>query len=75
MASRSTAGAGAAQTSPLLALLKKGHYEVKLDRASWERMAIWMDTYGQRQGSFGPDQEQRLRDLRRAMGPMLGDAR
>lgn len=70
---RSPAGAGAAQTSPLVKLLKQGHYNVKLDRDDWERLYIWMDTYGQRQGSFSPDQQRRLRELRRAMAPLLAD--
>ena len=70
-AGRSTAGAGAAQTSALAALLKKGHYETSLDRAAWDRLNTWMDTYGQRQGSFGPEQEAHLRDLRRALAPLV----
>ncbi len=71
--SRSIAGAGAAQTSPLVKLLKQGHYGVKLAPAAWERLYIWMDTYGQRQGTFGPDQERRLRELRQSMAPMLAN--
>jgi mono/diheme cytochrome c family protein len=73
MESRSIVGAGAAQQSPLLKLLKAGHYDVKLPRDAWERLAIWMDTYGQRQGHFGPDQERRLRDLRQTMRGMLSE--
>jgi len=72
MASRSIVGQGASQTSPLARLLKQGHYDAKLDRDAWERLFVWMDTYGQRQGSFGPDQEQRLRELRKSLAPMLG---
>ena len=72
MASRSIVGQGASQTNPLARLLKQGHYDAKLDRAGWERLFIWMDTYGQRQGSFGPDQERRLRELRKSLAPMLG---
>lgn len=68
---RSQAGAGAAQESPLRKLLDKGHYQVRLRPADWERLLTWMDTYGQRQGSFGPDQDRRLRELRRAMAGML----
>jgi cytochrome c553 len=71
LAGRSTPGAGAAQTNPLVPLLKKGHYDVKLDRAAWERLYTWMDTYGQRQGSFGPAQEEHLRAMRRAMAQLL----
>ncbi len=69
--SRSIAGAGAAQQSPLLKLLKAGHYDVKLPPDAWERLAIWMDTYGQRQGHFSPEQEKSLRELRRNMAGML----
>jgi mono/diheme cytochrome c family protein len=61
---RSQAGAGAAQTNPLLELLRKGHYDVQLDRDAWTRLYTWMDTYGQRRGSFSPEQEDQLRQLR-----------
>jgi len=71
LAGRSIPGAGAAQESPLLKLLKNGHYDVKLPRDARERLAVWMDTYGQRQGYFSPDQEKRLRELRETMRPML----
>lgn len=68
---RSIAGAGAAQQNALPKLLRQGHYDAKLAPAEWERLLIWMDTYGQRLGSFSAEQEQRLRDLRQAMAPML----
>lgn len=71
MAGYSVPGAGAAQSNPLVALLQKGHYDVKLDAAGWDRLYTWMDTYGQRQGSFSADQENRLRSLRQAMAAML----
>jgi hypothetical protein len=73
LAGRSIAGQGASQTNPVVKLLKQGHYDVKLDRAASERFSLWMDTYGQRQGHFSPDQEQRLRELRRSLAPMLAD--
>ncbi|HIQ21969.1 MAG TPA: hypothetical protein EYH34_12160 [Planctomycetes bacterium] len=63
----STPGAGAAQTSQLLGLLKKGHYQVQLRRDDWERLITWMDTYAQKSGSFSPDQQQRLRQLRKRL--------
>lgn len=69
---RSEAGAGAAQTSALLQLLREGHYEVQLSNDDWTRLATWMDTYAQRNGSFGEDQEERLRKLKHAMAQMLG---
>jgi len=61
---RSRVGHGAAQQSPLRALLRQGHYEVKLSPEDWERLITWMDTYGQRLGAFSEDQEQRLLALR-----------
>jgi len=70
---RSAAGACAAKMNPLVALLKKGHYDVRLGTDDWHRLYTWMDTYGQRQGSFSPDQEDRLRQLRQSMAPMLAE--
>jgi hypothetical protein len=52
-------------------LVKQGHYDAKLDADGWHRLVLWMDTYGQRLGSFSPDQERRLRELRQAMATML----
>ena len=69
--SRSIPGAGASHQSPLLKLLRAGHYDVKLPADAWERLAIWMDTYGQVQGHFGPEQEASLRQLRRNLAGML----
>jgi len=70
---RSIAGAGAAQTNPLLPLLKKDHHKVRLTPDDLARLTTWMDTYGQRLGSFDKQQEQRLVDLRRTMAPMLAE--
>lgn len=68
---RSHVGHGAAQQSPLLALLRQGHHEVELDSDAWERLIIWMDTYGQRRGAFSDDQEQRLLALRASAGDIF----
>lgn len=68
---RSVAGEGAAQTSALLALLRKGHYGVKLDDDSFTRLVTWMDTYAQRLGSFSAEQEERLREFRRKVAGLL----
>ena len=68
---RSTAGAGAAQESPLVELLRRGHYDVRLQRDDWMRLFTWMDTYGQRLGSFGPEQEEELRKLRQRLAHLL----
>ena len=64
---RSTAGACAARTNPLWRLLDAGHYNVELGAGDRQRLIIWMDTYGQRRGSFDATQEERLRELRREM--------
>jgi cytochrome c553 len=68
---RSKAGAGAASTSPLLRLLRGGHYEVALSAGDWERLVTWLDTYGQLRGSYSPEQEDRLRRLREEMKSLL----
>jgi hypothetical protein len=70
---RSLAGAGAAKTSKLLALLRdgQGHHDVRLDPDSFTRLVTWMDTYGQRLGSFSADQEERLRQLRTQVASLL----
>ena len=57
--------------NPLVKLLDEGHHDVKLAPGQWERLITWMDTYGHRVGSFGADQEQRLRRLRQRMAPTL----
>jgi len=72
---QSDPGKGAALTSPILAHLRKGHKDVKLDPDAWERLITWMDTYGQRAGHFSPEQEQRLRDLRDRLAPLLAERR
>ena len=70
-AGRSSAGAGAALDSPLLALLRRGHKDVRLDAASLERLTTWMDIYAQRLGSFSPEQEEKLRRLRTQWAALL----
>jgi hypothetical protein len=68
---RSQPGAGASLATPLLALLDRGHYEVKLTADDTARLLIWLDTYGQVRGSFSPEQEERLRQLRQSLQPVL----
>ncbi len=68
---RSVAGACAAMSSPLTELLAQEHYEVKLDTAELQRLIVWMDTYAQRTGSYSTEQEQRLRELRKRLAPLL----
>ena len=64
-------GACAARTSPLMKLLARRHYEVNLTPDERDRLITWMDTYAQRLGSFSDDQNQRLRQLKARMAPML----
>ncbi len=68
---RSTAGRCEAATSSLLALLAKGHYDVRLTDDDWQRLATWMDTYGQRLGYYDRQQEEQLIELRRKLEPIL----
>jgi hypothetical protein len=63
----STAGACAAKMNPLVKLLDAGHYDVDLSEDGWNRLITWLDTYGQRHGSFDANQDDRLRELRRRM--------
>ena len=68
---RSAPGVGAARDNPLVHLLKGGHYDVALGVDDWSRIVTWMDTYGQRLGSFSPEQAQQLRTLRDEMAALL----
>ena len=65
-------GPCAAQSSPLVKLLKRGHYAVSLHEDDWDRLITWIDTYGQRRGAFSPSQENDLRELRRGSASLLG---
>jgi len=70
---RSEIGQCPARHSKLLALLTKqpGHQGVRLDSDSFNRLVTWMDTYAQRQGSFSPEQEQQLHQLKEKMASLL----
>jgi hypothetical protein len=70
-AGRSQAGAGAAQTSALLRLVRDGHYDVRLSDNELARLITWMDTYAQRRGSFDEQQEAELRALKQRLANML----
>jgi mono/diheme cytochrome c family protein len=61
---RSKVGAGAATENQLWKLLDAGHYDVSLAPDERLRLINWMDTYGQRTGSFDLHQENQLRRLR-----------
>ncbi len=67
-------GEAGAKTSVLLDLLRKGHQGVKLGRDDLDRLITWMDVCAQKLGSFGPDQERRLRELRQRLAPMFTQA-
>ncbi len=41
-------------TSPLIQLLKKGHYGVKLDREGWDRLYAWIDLNAPYKGKWSP---------------------
>jgi mono/diheme cytochrome c family protein len=68
-------GEGLARRSALWALLtrEEGHYDVKLDAGARERLIVWMDTYAQKLGAFGPEQERRLEEFRRACAGLLAE--
>ncbi|MBI5387806.1 MAG: discoidin domain-containing protein [Verrucomicrobia bacterium] len=70
-------GEGPARRSALLALLDKpeGHYSVKLNTDSLERLITWMDTYAQRAGAFSAEQERSLEELRKANAALLLERR
>jgi hypothetical protein len=69
----SAEGACAAATSPVLAKLAAldGHHAVKLAADELERLITWMDTYGQRLGSFSEEQERQLTDFRSRCADLL----
>jgi len=69
--SRSSPGECASRVNPLWELLDSGHYDVKLTQDDRGRLIVWMDTYGQRLGSFDQGQEEQLRRLRREMAAIL----
>jgi hypothetical protein len=72
-AGRSIPGAGAAQTSPLIAKLTApaGHHGLHLQGEDLERLITWCDIYGHRQGSFSAEQEDQLRKLRLELADLL----
>jgi len=55
-----------ARISPVLRKLfePSGHHGVALDSDSFNRIVTWLDTYGQRVGSFSEEQERQLVALR-----------
>jgi len=60
-----------ARGSPLMKLIRQGHYDVALTPADFERLATWMDANALFYGTFDPaDQARQLRGERIA-GPKL----
>ncbi|NQU25091.1 MAG: SUMF1/EgtB/PvdO family nonheme iron enzyme, partial [Candidatus Nealsonbacteria bacterium] len=51
-------------TSPLIQMLRKGHYGVELDKDSWERFYTWIDLNAPHRGMWNnPSYEKRRLDL------------
>jgi hypothetical protein len=57
--------------SALGKLLHKGHYDVKMPREDWERLATWMDANGLFYGTFDPADQARQRRGERIAGPKI----
>jgi formylglycine-generating enzyme required for sulfatase activity len=63
-----------ADTSELVQMLRKGHYNVQLDREAWDRLVTWIDLNGPCHGTWAdvgpiPDgAERRRRDLHELYG-------
>lgn len=60
-----------ADTSPLVRMLRKGHYNVRLDQEAWDRLVTWMDMNAPAYGTWleipsvcGNPMVQRCRDRR-----------
>jgi len=69
----SRVAAGIAASSPILAMLRKGHNDLKLAPDDFARLITWMDTYAQTQGFFSPEQERDLERFReRAKALLVG---
>jgi cytochrome c553 len=70
---RSLVGAMPARSSKLYQLLMREprHYDVKLSEDDRQRLATWMDTYGQRVGSFSEQQERELQEFREKIATLL----
>ena len=67
----SRVGAGIAASSPIVAMLRKGHNDLKLTPDDFARLITWMDTYAQTQGQFSPEQERALEELRQRAADLL----
>ena len=54
-----------------MALLLKGHEDVKLSAAEFQRLATWMDTNALFYGTFDPEDQKRQQRGERIAGPAL----
>lgn len=72
---RSIPGTCTAMKSKLYAMLSKpeGHEGVRLPADDMERLVVWMDVYAHRQGSFSPQQEKELEQMRAAWADLLAE--
>ncbi|MBM4000798.1 MAG: hypothetical protein FJ297_14880 [Planctomycetes bacterium] len=70
---RSIPGEGVARGSRIYRMITQGdgHQGVLLTGEDARRLAVWMDTYAQRLGSYSETQEARLHDLRDSIAPLL----
>ncbi len=66
-----------ADTTRLIQLLKKGHYDVKLDAEGWDRIVTWIDLHTPAHGTWheivGMKRVARQRDRRRAMNKLYAN--
>ena len=66
-----------AGTSELMQLLRKGHYNVKLDAEAWDRLATWIDLNAPCHGTWkeliriGAKQCERRKELQRLYGGLV----
>jgi hypothetical protein len=66
-------GEALARNSALLKFLEnpEGPHASRLDHLGREQLITWMDTYAQRAGSFSPEQERELENLRKQWADLL----
>ena len=60
-----------ARGSHLTALLRDGHYDVKLPSEAWERLITWMDANALFYGTFDVEDQKRQRRGERIRGPAI----
>ena len=67
----STPGESLMRQSAVMKLMNTGHHGIKLNSVELERIATWMDTYGQKQGAFSSEQETRLIQMKSLWANLL----